>query len=98
MLKLLIDIIGLLADPGKARAALQKALSFFHTFSNPFPPTALLRRHAKTVGDSFSSCNKDYVIVIKNFLNLKGHQNPINGSEVTVILLKRWIWPICGVA
>ena len=39
----------------------------------------------------------DYVIVIKNFLNLEGHPNLIIGSEITVILLKGWIWPIVGV-
>ena len=27
----------------------------------------------------------DYVIVIKNFLNPKGHQNPISGSKLTAI-------------
>ena len=36
------------------------------------------------------------VIVIKNFLNLEGHQNPIIGSKVTAILLKGWISPIGG--
>ena len=54
----------------------------------PFPPTALQRRHAQTV--------REYVIVIKNFLNPKEHQNPINGSKVTAILLKGWIFPIGG--
>ena len=39
----------------------------------------------------------DYVIVIKNFLNPEGHQNPISGSKVTVILLKGWLLPIGGV-
>ena len=34
-------------------------------------------RHAQTVGDSTSSYKIDYVIVIQNFLNPKGHQNPI---------------------
>ena len=29
--------------------------------------------------------------MIKNFLNLKGHQNAISGSKVTAILLKVWI-------
>ena len=38
----------------------------------------------------------DYVIVIKNFLNLKGHQNPIIGSKGMAILLKGWISPIGG--
>ena len=34
--------------------------------------------------------------MIKNFLNLEGHQNPLSGSKVTAILLKGWIWPIGG--
>ena len=34
--------------------------------------------------------------MIKNFLNPEGHQNPITGSKVKAILLKRWIWPIGG--
>ena len=38
----------------------------------------------------------DYVIVIKNFLNPKGHQNPINGSKVKAILLYGQILPIGG--
>ena len=38
----------------------------------------------------------DYVIVIKNFLNPEGHQNPITGSKVTAILLKGRILPIGG--
>ena len=29
----------------------------------------------------------------KSFLNPEGHQNIINGSNVTAILLKGWIWP-----
>ena len=38
----------------------------------------------------------DYIIVIKNFLNPEGHQNPIIGLKVIVILLKRRILPIGG--
>ena len=34
--------------------------------------------------------------MIKNFLNPEGHQNRINGSKVTAILLKGWISPIGG--
>ena len=49
------------------------------------------RRHAQMVRDSPFSYKIDYVIVIKNFLNRKGHQDPISGSKVTVILLKGWI-------
>ena len=56
--------------------------------SPPFPPTALRRRHAQTVRDRCSSFKIDYVIVIKNFLNPEGHQNPITDSKVTAILLK----------
>ena len=37
-------------------------------------------------------------MVIKNFLNLKGHQNRITGSKVTVILAKGYILPIGEVA
>ena len=75
---------------------------FFEGFpksvSQPFPPTALWRRHAQTVRDSTSSYKIDYFIMIKNFLNPEGHQNPFIGSKVTAILLERWIWPIGGVA
>ena len=59
--------------------------------SHPFPPTALWRRHTQTVRDRASSYKIDYVIVIKNFLNPEDHQNLINGSKVTAILLKEWI-------
>ena len=48
------------------------------------------------VRDSTSSYKIDNVIVIKNSLNPKGHQNPISGSKVTAILLKRWLLPIGG--
>ena len=64
--------------------------------SEPFPPTALRRRHAQTVRASTSSYKKDYFIGIKTFLNPEGHQNRITGSKVTAILLKRWILPIGG--
>ena len=64
--------------------------------SQPFPPKALRRRHAQTVRDRCSSYRIDYVIVIKNFLNPDGHQNPITSSKVTAILLKRWILPYGG--
>ena len=45
---------------------------------------------------SFKNKNLTNVIVIQNSLNPKGHQNPISGSKVTVILLKPWILPIGG--
>ena len=69
-----------------------------HSLSNPFPPTALRRRQAETVKDGSSGYKIDYVVVIKHFLNLEGHQNPMSTSKVTAILLKGFIWPIGGVA
>ena len=60
--------------------------------SEPFPPTALQRRHTQTGRDSSSG----YKIVNKNFLNPEGHENPINGSKVMAILLKWSILPIGG--
>ena len=59
----------LLADPGGQR----------------FPPTALRLRHAKKARDSNYSYKKDYVIMINNFLNPEGHQNPFSGLKVTAI-------------
>ena len=50
----------------------------------------------QTVRDNTSSYEIDYVIVIKNCLNLEGHQNSISGSKVKEILLKGWILPIGG--
>ena len=89
----------LLADPGEARGCSINSLvidSLINWFSQPFPPTALQRRHAQTVRDSISSYKIDYVKMIKNSLNPEGHQNPISGSKVTAILLKWWILPIVG--
>ena len=51
--------------------------------SQPFPLTALRRRHAQTVKDRSFSYKIDYFIV--SFLNSKGHQNPITGSKVKAI-------------
>ena len=88
----------LISRPGPSQGLLNKHLrhSFIHSVSEPFPPTALWRRHAQTGRDRASSYKIDYVIVIKNFLNPEGHQNPISGSKVTAILLKGWILPIGG--
>ena len=88
-----------LADAGKARGCSINSLvihSFINWVRNHFPPTALRRHHAQTVRDSSSSYKIDYVIVIKTFLNPEGHQNLINGSKVTAILLKGWISPVGG--
>ena len=89
-----------LADQGEAKGCSTNSSvthSLTEKFNNPFPPAALRRRHAQTVRDTSSSYKIDYVIVMKNFLNLEGHQNPISGSEVTAIFLKGWIW-LGGVA
>ena len=65
--------------------------------SQPFPPTALRRRHDQTIRDITSSYKIDYSdIVIKNCLNPEGHQNTISGSKVTAIILKGWILHIGG--
>ena len=68
------------------------------TVSEPFPNTALRRRHAQTVRDTSSSYKIDYAIGIRTFLNPEGHPNPITGSKVTAILLKGWILPIGGIS
>ena len=91
-----------ISRPGQSQGLLYKQPchslinSFIHSLSHPFPPTALPRRHAQMGRDRASSYKIDYVIVITTFLNPKGHQNPINGSKVTAILLKGWISPIGG--
>ena len=96
------EIGNIISRPGRSQELLYKQPRdwLIHSFNNsvgePFPPTALRRRHAQTVRDSTSSYKIDYVIVIKNFLNLEGHHNPTSGSKVTDILLKGWILPIGG--
>ena len=86
-----------LADLGEARGCSTNSLvidSLIQSVRETFLPTAFRRPHCQTVWDSSSSYKIDYVIVIKNFLNTEWHQNPINGSKVTAILLKGWILPI----
>ena len=53
--------------------------------SQPFPLTALRRRHGQMVRDSISSCKIDYVKLMKTFLNPEGHQNNITGSKVIAV-------------
>ena len=86
----------IISRPGQSQGLLYKKPR--DSFSQPFPPTALLCRHSQTVSDSTSSYNIDYVIMIKKFLNPKGHQNIFSGSKATAILLEGWNWPVCGVA
>ena len=86
-----------LADPGEVRGCSTNTF-VTNSVSQPFPPTALWRSHAQTGKDSSSSYKIDYVIVIKKFLDPKGHQNPVSCSKVTAILLKGLILSIGGVA
>ena len=67
-------------------AALQTALWSLSSFSS----------HSFTAPPRPNGYKIDYVIVIQNFLNPKGHHNPISGSKVTAILLKGWILSIGG--
>ena len=44
-------------------------------------------RQATMVGDGAYSHNIDYTTILKEILNLKGHQNHIAGSKIMLILL-----------
>ena len=87
----LIYIIGILKENKKIHED-QKPPSLIDwlidSLTDPLVPTVWRRLHAQTVWDRSSSYKIDYVIVIKNFINHKGHQNTISGSKFTVILLK----------
>ena len=89
---LILSLKYIISRPGRSQGLLYKHLC--HSLSEPFPPTALRRRHAQMVRDSTFCYKIDYVEVIKNFLNLEAHQNWISGSKVTVILLKGLILSI----
>ena len=60
----------------------------------------LRRRHAPMVRNGAFSHKIDYITIVSEILNFKGHQERIIGSRVTAILLKGWIFPIgqCGEA
>ena len=83
-----------MAEAGRSQGLLYKHLcdslieSVGQSVSEPFPPTALRRRHAPIVRDSSLSYKIDYIIVIQTFINPEGHQLPISGSKVKAILLK----------
>ena len=47
-------------------------------------------------GNGAFSHKIDSVQIFGGILHLEGHPNRITGSEVTVILLNRWILPIGG--
>ena len=48
------------------------------------------------VEDGAFSHKIDYTAIVKEILNLEGHQNCITGSRVTSIFLNGWILPIGG--
>ena len=59
-----------LADPGKARDCSINSFvinCLIRLVSHSFPPTALRRRHAQTVWDSYFSHKIEYILVIKTF-------------------------------
>ena len=91
-------VCNIFSRAGRSQGLLYKHLRhwFIDSVSEHFPPTALRRHHAQTVRDSTSSYKINYVIVIQNFLNPKGHRNPFSGSTIMAILLKRWILSIGG--
>ena len=73
--------------------------SLSQSVSQPFPPTALQCLHSQMVRNSSLCSRIDYVIGFRNFLNPKGHQNPISGSKVMAILLKMdlaYCWSCIG--
>ena len=45
------------------------------------------------VGDGAFSHKIDYVTILKEILNLKGHPNHIAGSKAKVVLQNGWILP-----
>ena len=83
----------LLANPGKARGC-STITAVTDSFSNPFPPTALRRCHDQILWDSSSNYKIGYVIVIKNFLNPEGHQNPIRCSKLLLIYCMCQYYPL----
>ena len=57
-----------LADPGKARGWSINSLfidSLINSVSQPFPPTALRRRHVQTIRDSTSSYKIELFKILK---------------------------------
>ena len=85
-----VKACSMISRPGNARGCSTNT-SVINRVTDPLVPTPVWRHHAKMVRVSSSSYKIDYVIVIKSFLNSKGHHNPITGSKVTAILLKGWI-------
>ena len=98
---------GMISRPGQSLGLLYKQPcgSFIQWFSQwvskPFPPTALRRRHSQTNKYYSTSCYKiDYVVMIKNFLNPKGHQKPLQWfksySHFTQELDLAYYWSCIG--
>ena len=75
--------------PAKPGAALQIPPSLIHLFINSsFSPHSCTASPRPTVWDRSSSYKEDYVIMIKNCLNLKEHQYRNTGSKSTAFSVK----------
>ena len=76
--------------------------SFIHSLTDwlthPLVQITLWRCHAQTVKIGASSHKTNYIGIVSEILNLKGHLNCSIGSKVTTILLNGWILPTGGVA
>ena len=57
---------------------------------------SILRHHAIMVEAGAFIHKREYVTILKEIRNLKGHPNHITGSKVTAILLNGWALPIGG--
>ena len=77
--------------PGVAVAVVQSPPSVICSW---FVEISLRRRPALMVGDGAFSHKIDYITILLEILNPKGHQNCITGSRVTAILLNGWTLPI----
>ena len=57
---------------------------------------SLQRRHNLMVEEGAVSHKTDYLTILEEILNFKGHPNRITGSRVSAILLNGLILPIGG--
>ena len=66
------NVTYMIRRPGRSQGLLYKHIrhSLINSLTHPLVPTALRRHHGQTAGHSSSSYEIDYIIVIKNFLNL----------------------------
>ena len=81
--------------PIVAGAVLYTASSLIHSLTDSlFVKISLWRRHAPIVRNGAFNHKIDYITILQEILNVKGHQNWFIGSRVTAILLNQWIFPI----